>query len=42
MKDGVRQKLLSVTLCPACEGDLSDYTLLQKLVLGLSDPVLKK
>ena len=28
--------------CPMCEGDLSDYMLLRKLVVGLSDPVLKK
>ena len=28
--------------CPVCEGDLSDYMLLRKLVGGLSDPVLKK
>lgn len=28
--------------CPECEVDLSDYMLLRKLVVGLSDPVLKK
>ncbi|MPC90109.1 hypothetical protein E2C01_085078 [Portunus trituberculatus] len=29
-------------LYPMCEGDLSNFMLLRKLVLGLSDPVLKK